>query len=192
MPLQKSSLYFLNVYSDYPEMMSDHLDYPPALQQPNLIFLIRDVYLSDINALHIHLWQHREFDAVSDFIQRTVKFKEHKRGIGIVVVDQKPSPAMLIAYGQITQWVKCAEISDLIVHPAYRGQGVGTAMIQYLMRYSLTFKVKCVELGVAMSNQRALALYRRLGFKDSYTLQLDVGQDVEPILYLSIDLTPYY
>jgi ribosomal protein S18 acetylase RimI-like enzyme len=42
-----------------------------------------------------------------------------------------------------------------------------------------------------MTNQRALALYRRLGFQDSYTLQLDLGEGVEPVLYLAIDLTPH-
>jgi RimJ/RimL family protein N-acetyltransferase len=65
-------------------------------------------------------------------------------------------------------------------------------MIQYLTHYSLTVKASCVELGVAMNNQRALALYQKLGFQDSYTLQLDLGQGTEPVLYLNIDLMPYH
>lgn len=171
--------------------MSNHLDYPLALQQPNLLPLIRHVNLSDVSALHTQLWQNRDSNEISDFIQRVLKFEEQKRGIGIVVLEESVSPATIIAYGQVTQWLKCAEISDLMVHAKYRGKGIGTAMIQYLTNYILPFKISCVELGVAISNQRALVLYRQLGFKDSYTLQLDLGQGTEPVLYLGIDLTPY-
>jgi ribosomal protein S18 acetylase RimI-like enzyme len=173
-------------------MMSNHLGYPLALHQPKSLFAIRHVDLSDVRSLHTRLWQSQDRDTTQDFIQRVLKFEEQKRGIGIVVVDNKLSPSTIVAYGQITQWVKCAEISDLMVHPDYRGQGIGTAMIQYLTHYSLTVKASCVELGVAMNNQRALALYQKLGFQDSYTLQLDLGQGTEPVLYLNIDLMPYH
>jgi ribosomal protein S18 acetylase RimI-like enzyme len=164
---------------------------PPALQQPDPQFAIRPVTLSDVGSLETCLWHNQNIDAINDFVLRVLKFEEQQRGIGIVVVDDSLSSASIIAYGQITQWIKCAEISDLIVHPDYRGQGIGTAMIQHLTHYGLKRKVNCVELGVTMTNQRALALYRRLGFQDSYTLQLDLGEGVEPVLYLAIDLTPH-
>jgi len=172
--------------------MRNHKDCPLALQQSNTTFGIRFVEPLDAHLLQAQLWQHKDIVAIREFIQRVLKFEDQGRGIGIVVTDHSVSSDMIIGYGQVTQWVKCAEISDLIVHPSYRGQGIGTAMIQYLTQYILTSKVNCIELGVAMSNPRALALYRRLGFKDSYTLQLNLGQGTEPILYLAIDLTPYF
>jgi len=172
--------------------MSNFQNCPLALQHPNPSIAIRSVQLSDASLFHTYLWQDRTIDAVTVFIRRVLKFEEQGRGMGIVVVDTTLPSDMLIAYGQVTQWVKCAEISDLLVHPAYRGQGVGTAMIQYLTHHTLTIKTNCIELAVAMSNDRALALYRRLGFKDSYTLQLDLGQGTEPVLYLAIDLTPFF
>lgn len=164
---------------------------PLALQRPSPTIVIRTVQLSDVDLFHDDLWQDRTVDSITAFIGRVLKFAEQGRGTGIVVIDPTTSSDTIIAYGQVTQWVKCAEISDLLVHPAYRGQGIGTAMIQFLAQQSLTMKTNCVELGVAMSNERALALYRRLGFKDSYTLQLDLGQGTEPVLYLVIDLTPF-
>ena len=172
--------------------MTNFQNCPLALQHPNSTVAIRAVHLSDVSLFHECLWQDRTVEAITTFIRRVLKFQEQGRGMGIVVMDTTTLPDTIIAYGQVTQWVKCAEISDLLVHPAYRGQGFGTAMIQYLTHHSLAMKTNCVELGVAMSNQRALALYRRLGFKDSYTLQLDLGQGTEPVLYLAIDLTPFF
>jgi ribosomal protein S18 acetylase RimI-like enzyme len=42
-----------------------------------------------------------------------------------------------------------------------------------------------VEIGAADSNPRALALYRRLGFRDSRRVLLELGSGPELVLYLS-------
>lgn len=170
--------------------MSDRPDYPIALQSSSLPYTIRPVTLSDVVPLREALWQSRSLESITDFVQRVIKFESQQRGIGIVVVNTAHTPNSMLAYGQVTQWVKCAEISDLMVNPDYRGQGIGTAMIQYLTAYSMS-RATCVELGVAESNPRALALYRRLGFCDNYTLQLDLGDGTEPVLYLQIDFASF-
>jgi ribosomal protein S18 acetylase RimI-like enzyme len=72
----------------------------------------------------------------------------------------------IIAFGQISRWRHCAEISDLIVQEAYRNQGIGTALINHLLEYALKMDVSCVEIGADHDNHRAIALYRRLGFQD--------------------------
>lgn len=158
------------------------------LQTPNLHYTIRSVKLSDVVQLHEHIWRDREVSSISEFIQRIIKLKSQYRGIGIVATDDLQDAQPIIAYGQVTQWIKCAEISDLMVVPAYRGRGIGTAMIQYLAGF-IAPNADCIELGVAQSNPRALALYRRLGFEDSYTVQLNLGQGSEPVIYLQINLT---
>lgn len=161
----------------------------PGLQTPNLHYIIRSVKLSDVDQLHEHIWQDRKVSSISEFIQRIIKLESQYRGIGIVVTDDLQETQPIVAYGQVTQWIKCAEISDLMVVPAYRGRGIGTAMIQYLARF-IAPNADCIELGVAQSNPRALTLYRRLGFEDSYTVQLDLGRGSEPVIYLQINLTP--
>ena len=171
--------------------MSENPVYPHALQQPTSTIIIRPVKLEDVGLLQSCLWQDRDMESIEDFIRRVLKFEAQNRGIGIIVINDTTPSKPIIAYGQITQWVHCPEISDLLVQKVYRGQGIGTAMIQYLTHHALAQHANCVELGVARSNPRALALYQRLGFKDSYTLQLDLGQGTEPVLYLSLDLTPY-
>lgn len=171
-------------------MLNDNQDLPLALQHPNLPYLIRPVTLSDTVSLQSTIWNDRTLDSITDFINRVIKFHTQNRGIGVVVVDDNLLHKPIVAYGQVAQWVKCAEISDLWVVPNYRGQGIGTAMIQYLTAFIST-RSDCVELGVAENNPRALALYQRLGFTASYTLQLDLGQGVEPVLYLQLNLVPH-
>jgi GNAT superfamily N-acetyltransferase len=57
-------------------------------------------------------------------------------------------------------------IDELLVIPAYRGKGIGTAFIQFLMnrRYN-DFVV--LKLEVLPYNQRALRLYESLGFQQA-------------------------
>lgn len=168
--------------------MDTSTQYPRAILPPATYFTIRCVTPDDAERLHTYLWQDRPLEEIRDFISRVMKFREQKRGVGIVATNGD----FIIAYGQTTLWMQCAEISDLMVAPAYRSQGIGTAMIQYLTRYSATHKINCVELGVAQANPRAFKLYRQLGFKESYKLHLDLGDGQEPVIYLSLDLTPYH
>ncbi len=164
---------------------------PKALGLPDKRFSIRPVCIDDVSILQSCLWHERTIEDIEGFIQRILTFRDNRRGIGIVVLDGNNASLPIVAYGQMMQWLQCVEISDLLVHSQYRDQGIGTAMIQFLIQFVLSQHKECVELGVAESNPRALALYRRLGFCDSYTLHLDLGQGNEPVIYLRLDLTPY-
>ena len=82
-------------------------------------------------------------------------------------------------------WPRAAEISDLFVNAAYRSRGVGTEIILYLTEAARELNVSMLEIGVALSNPRARALYRRLGFVDERTLEIDLGCGPEPVLYLN-------
>ena len=107
------------------------------------------------------------------------------RGLGLVVVGEDDVP---LAYGQYTLWPTCAEISDLVVAEPLRGQGVGTALIQTLVKRARGRGAEAFEIGVAMDNPRAAALYRRLGFEDSHTVMMDLERGKEKILFLRLDM----
>lgn len=170
------------------KIMTDIDKLPQAIQPHHCPYVLRPVQLDDATLLQKSLWRDRSNTDVVDFVERVLKFKHHKRGIGIVVTDE----ANIVAYGQTTLWMQCAEISDLFVTPDYRSHGIGTAMIQYLTQYAIQRKIDCVELGVAESNPRALKLYRQLGFTESYTLELDLGSGRESVIYLTLDVAPYH
>lgn len=160
--------------------------FPIALEPSSSEWHIRPVQLADVVALHETFWSDRSETRCLDKIRRVLQARSQRRGLGIVV--RAPEDDTLLAYGQYLAWTRCAEISDLIVRETQRGQGIGTAMIQHLTHTALASGTRCIEIGAACSNPRALALYRRLGFEDKQTVTLDVGQGVEPIIYLGLEV----
>lgn len=157
-----------------------------ALLPPDQSLRIRPVQASDGPLIHRHLWHHRSLEHVDELIGRALKLVEQRRGVGIVVEGDTQLP--ILAYGQLTRWTDCAEISDLIVHESQRGRGIGTAMIQYLVGETRRIGLSCAEIGAAESNPRALALYRRLGFVDRYVLQATLDTGTEHVIYLRLKL----
>lgn len=61
----------------------------------------------------------------------------------------------------------------IFVLPEHQGRGIGTEALRALER-EFTGEVDSIELGVMMGNERARALYERLGFVAEETLA-DVG-----------------
>lgn len=146
-------------------------------------YSIRPVRLTDSPQIQQHLWNNLTLEQVVERLKRVQQLTNQGRGGGIVVQYPKGTPP-IIAYGQLTRWTNCAEISDLIVVESFRRQGIGTLMIRYLMSMARDTGLTCAEIGVAESNPLALALYRRLGFRDEYTVQANLGAGEETVIYL--------
>lgn len=158
-----------------------------ALQSPNIPYLMRQVKLSDLEALRQDCWTHHSITRSREHLKIVDDAAKTGRGLGIVV--EADASKHIIAFGQILMLSQCSEISDLIVSDAYRCQGIGTAMIQYLVHAFLGSFLPRIEIGVAASNPRALALYKRLGFQVGYELELNLGNGKETVIYLSLNAT---
>ena len=142
--------------------------------------LVRPAQLSDAAHLQQMCWPGRSLDSITELLVRAEKLDQNRRGQGVVAVYNHAA----CAFGMLTLWPRTAEISDLIVTPSYRGQGIGSQIITYLTEAACRLQVQILEIGVALSNPRALALYRRLGFTDHHTVNLDLGCGLETVLYL--------
>jgi ribosomal protein S18 acetylase RimI-like enzyme len=158
-----------------------------AFQPPDPHIPIRSVQLTDVEPLWNVCWRDTTFQAVYQRLKQILHIMDQRRGLGIVVTDAHNTA---LAYGQIVRWPTAAELSDLVVAEAERGRGIGTAMIQYLVAAAYDLQVARIEIGVALSNARALGLYRRLGFTDSHTLMLNLTGGKEPVLFLALDIAP--
>jgi GNAT superfamily N-acetyltransferase len=60
-----------------------------------------------------------------------------------------------------------ASFEDMIVLPGYRGKGIGTALLQYVIAEAKKQGVLRLMLLTDKQNKRAQALYRKLGFAES-------------------------
>lgn len=74
----------------------------------------------------------------------------------------------IVGYGGITQAVDSADIDNIAVVEYYRNSGVGTAVLTELLKYAKEKGTKKVFLEVRVSNDVAMALYLKCGFKGVY------------------------
>jgi ribosomal protein S18 acetylase RimI-like enzyme len=145
-------------------------------------YVLRRSSPRDAAGLQAACWPEWSLDSIRELLVRVDGIAGQGRGLGVVAcIDDQ-----ILGYGQLTLWPRAAEISDLIVTPALRGNGVGTAIITHLIDQARTWHLDCVEIGAALSNPRAMALYRRLGFTEDRIIELDLGSGLEPVMYLSM------
>lgn len=146
--------------------------------QPITLRLVRP---DDISTLQHFCWLGASLETVRARIAHVIARSMRGLGWGLVaLVDGEP-----VGYGQLMHWGRRGEISDLVVREGWRGQGIGSAIVTRLLDIACQHGLQEVEIGAADSNPRAAALYRRLGFRDSRRVLLELGGGPEPVLYLS-------
>ena len=62
---------------------------------------------------------------------------------------------------------KAALFEDFIVQPEYRGQGIGTRLLEYVIQQARAEGVLRITLLTDLKNDNAQELYRKLGFVNS-------------------------
>lgn len=88
-------------------------------------------------------------------------------GLAWLILDAK----LVIGYAVITFGYSLefggrdAFLDELYLREDYRGQGIGTRIIQHALDVCQTHGVKALHLEVMAQNTRAQELYRRLGFE---------------------------
>lgn len=152
----------------------------------NANYHMRQVALNDAAKLQEACWPNWSIEAIRDLLQRVDGISRRSRGLGIVAYNEDN----ILGYGQLTVWPRTTEISDLIVTPDCRSHGIGTAIILCLIDKARAWHLPQVEIGVALNNPRAMALYQRLGFQEDRVINLDLGHGVEAVMYLTMPVTP--
>lgn len=80
----------------------------------------------------------------------------------VFVAQVERSPAgyvALISVGEVTR------IDQLLVAPHHEAEGVGRQLVQYAEGYAVSIRSRALQAIVEQDNRRALAFYRRYGFR---------------------------
>ena len=149
-------------------------------QPDSPLVIIRPIALDDAAALNAACREDRPHDVVIDLLRRAKKVADNRRGLAVTAL-WRDQPC---AFAMLTLWSRSAEISDLVVSEPMRGRRIGTELIEYLSAAARDLGASMLEIGAALSNPRAIALYRRLGFRDGRVITLELGSGPEPVLYL--------
>lgn len=59
-----------------------------------------------------------------------------------------------------------AHITNIAVHPEYRGFGIGSMLMESLLSICKLERVTAITLEVRVSNERAINLYKKYGFEE--------------------------
>lgn len=78
-----------------------------------------------------------------------------------------PSPHSPIGIGCLWAILEEAHITLLGIHPDYRGQGLGMAMLHALLREATNRQLERATLEVRVSNHLAISLYQKFGFQEA-------------------------
>ncbi|MGQ9845191.1 MAG: ribosomal protein S18-alanine N-acetyltransferase [Caldisericia bacterium] len=72
-----------------------------------------------------------------------------------------------VVIGYIGSWFlsDLIHITTLAVHPDYRRKGIGEKLMNYILDIGKKEKYKTCVLEVRLSNEKAINLYKKLGFK---------------------------
>jgi len=70
----------------------------------------------------------------------------------------------LVCYGGAWMFLGEAHVTNVAVHPDFRGQGLGEAICRALMAEARALGIERMTLEVRFSNNVAQELYRKLGF----------------------------
>lgn len=74
---------------------------------------------------------------------------------------------VLVGLGCVWSILEEAHITILAVHPKYQGQGLGQLLLYALLRDAKRCQLEWATLEVKPSNQPALSLYQKFGFKEA-------------------------
>ena len=105
-----------------------------------------------------------------------VAVDEDERVVGYAVADAAAAHGRLLGH-----------LKDIAVHPGWRGEGIGTALLRRVLATLRAEGAKSVTLEVRESNEPAIELYRRFGF-EPFRRQRAYYEDDEDAVVMILDL----
>lgn len=148
-------------------------------------FIIRDAVRSDVADIHRLIKELAVFEEAENEMVLSLE-EVAKDGFGdqplyhcFVAVDSETHKVIGIAltYLRYSTWKgKALHLEDLIVEVEHRGKGIGSALLDHVISYGKSIKVRRIGWEVLDWNKNAIALYESKGakvLKNWYVVQLE-------------------
>ncbi len=100
-------------------------------------------------------------------IENREQNKEELKLPRIELTDSVSSASEIVGLGCLWAILEEAHITILAIDPQYQGKGLGQALLFALLVSAWKRKLERATLEVKVSNQRAINLYKKFGFKEA-------------------------
>ena len=87
--------------------------------------------------------------------------KEKNQIMGFALVQEQTTPPY-----HCFVFHRYAYLMDIVVDPAYRGKGVGKALLQEVKDWAKNRELEYIELNVLTQNRRAIEIYEKTGYEE--------------------------
>jgi len=116
-------------------------------------------------------------DAVNGVKSGTLYVAKHNgKIIGSIILNHEPESAYYKVKWEIeSDYCDIFVIHTFIIHPEYMKLGIGKALMDFAVEYSIQSNIKSIRLDVYENNIPAINLYKKCGFQYIDTVDLGLG-----------------
>jgi ribosomal protein S18 acetylase RimI-like enzyme len=122
------------------------------------------------------------FDAAKARVALTALLRDPHLGLTWLILDEQTTVGyVVLCFGYSLEWLgRDAFVDELYLDEEYRGRGWGRRTMEFLEGAAREAGIRTLHLEVVRKNSAALALYRKLGFKEhpSTFLSKWIAQDL--------------
>ena len=132
------------------------------------------------------------FDPDSDSVSQAyyiIQRAQQSEGFVLLAMSEHRPAGMLLSAKKTLADPEHTLVLTIVVEARSRRQGIGEALMRYAERIAPHYGVESLTLSVLLNNEPAIALYRKLGFRErAHTSGLDGEKDSDRYLYMSKSL----